>query len=83
MHMHSQVRDSASAHLPETPRKPFSSLPEIFDAQSVAVVGASSDPGKFGRQVLKTMFTKGFRRDLYAGRNRPPDKAELWVPPCC
>lgn len=47
-------------------QKAASSLAEIFDAQSVAVVGASADPGKAGYQVLKTLLTMGYQGQVFA-----------------
>jgi acetyltransferase len=47
-------------------QKAASSLAEIFDARSVAVVGASADPGKAGYQVLKTLLTMGYQGQVFA-----------------
>jgi len=41
-------------------------LAEIFDAKSVAVIGASADPGKAGYQVLKTLLTMGYQGQVFA-----------------
>ena len=41
-------------------------LAEIFDARSVAVVGASLDPGKSGHQILKSLLDHGFRGQIFA-----------------
>jgi acetate---CoA ligase (ADP-forming) len=41
-------------------------LSEIFEAKSVAVVGASNDPRKAGHQVLKTLLREGYAGEIYA-----------------
>lgn len=41
-------------------------LAEVFDAKSVAVVGASVDPGKSGHQILKSLLDHGFRGQIFA-----------------
>lgn len=41
------------------------SLREIFEAQSVAVVGASRDPFKAGHQVVRTLLTVGYEGRIY------------------
>jgi acetyltransferase len=46
--------------------KTVSPLLDIFDAKSVAVVGASADPGKAGYQVLKTLLTMGHQGRVFA-----------------
>jgi acetyltransferase len=46
--------------------KAIHSLSDIFDARSVAVVGASADPGKAGYQVLKTLLTMGYQGKVFA-----------------
>ena len=46
--------------------KAIHSLSDIFDAKSVAVVGASVDPGKAGYQVLKTLLTMGYKGKVFA-----------------
>ncbi|MCS7178035.1 MAG: acetate--CoA ligase family protein [Anaerolineae bacterium] len=55
------------------------SLREIFEARSVAVVGASKDPSKAGHQVVRTLLTAG-----YAGRIYPvnPNETEILGLPC-
>lgn len=41
------------------------SLRKIFEAQSVAVVGASRDPFKAGHQVVRTLLTVGYQGKIY------------------
>ena len=41
-------------------------MAEIFDAKSIAIVGASADPGKAGYQVLKTLLTMGYQGQVFA-----------------
>src|SRR5208282_4286700 len=41
-------------------------LAGIFDARSVAVVGASLDPGKSGHQILKSLLVHKYRGQIYA-----------------
>lgn len=55
------------------------SLREIFEAQSVAVVGASRDPFKAGHQVVRTLLSVG-----YAGKIYPinPNEKEILGLPC-
>ncbi len=55
------------------------SLREIFEAQSVAVVGASRDPFKAGHQVVRTLMSVG-----YLGRIYPvnPNESEILGLPC-
>jgi predicted CoA-binding protein len=47
-------------------QRPADSLSDIFDSKSVAVVGASADPGKAGYQVLKTLLTMGYQGQVFA-----------------
>ncbi len=55
------------------------SLREIFEAKSVAVVGASRDPFKAGHQVVRTLLAVG-----YAGKIYPvnPNEKEILGLPC-
>ena len=41
-------------------------MTKVFEAESVAVVGASKDPSKAGHQVLKTLLSDGYRGEIYA-----------------
>ncbi len=41
------------------------SLRRMLWARSVAVVGASADPGKFGNVLLKSLITGGFAGEIY------------------
>ena len=41
-------------------------LAGIFDAKSVAVVGASPDPGKSGHQILRSLLVHKYRGQIYA-----------------
>jgi acetate---CoA ligase (ADP-forming) len=41
------------------------SLREIFEARSVAVVGASKDPSKAGHQVVRTLLAAGYLGRIY------------------
>ncbi len=54
-------------------------LQQIFDARSVAVVGASRDPFKAGHQVVRTLLAVG-----YLGRVYPvnPNENEILGLPC-
>ncbi len=55
------------------------SLREIFEARSVAIVGASKDPSKAGHQVVRTLLAAG-----YLGRIYPvnPKESEILGLPC-
>ncbi len=55
------------------------SLREIFEARSVAVVGASRDPFKAGHQVVRTLLTAGYRGRVYPVN---PNEEELLGLPC-
>jgi len=55
-------------------------LLDIFDAKSVAVVGASADPGKAGYQVLKTLLTMGYEGQVFAVN---PREREILGVACC
>jgi|LSQX01.1.fsa_nt_gb acyl-CoA synthetase (NDP forming) len=41
------------------------SLDHFFNAESVAVIGASKDPGKAGNQILKNMLAVGYQGKIY------------------
>src|SRR5690554_3600685 len=41
------------------------SLDHFFNAESVAVIGASNDPGKAGNQILKNMIAVGYQGKIY------------------
>jgi acetyltransferase len=41
-------------------------LADSFNAKSVAVVGASRDPGKVGFQLLRTLLREGYRGRIFA-----------------
>ena len=43
----------------------MSSLQSLFNARSVAVVGASENPAKFGNIILKNIIDGGYRGDIY------------------
>lgn len=55
------------------------SLREIFEARSVAVVGASRDPFKAGHQVVRTLLTVGYRGRVYPVN---PNEKEILGLPC-
>ncbi|MBN1314946.1 MAG: CoA-binding protein [Anaerolineales bacterium] len=46
-------------------RLAFTALDQIFHAKSVAIVGASSNPKKFGYMTLETLVTAGYQGDIY------------------
>lgn len=51
----------------ETSRLPAGeALDAAFNAQSIAVVGASSDPRKLGHMVLKMILASGFEGEIHA-----------------
>ena len=54
-------------------------LTSLFNARSVAFVGASSDPGKWGFLTLKHMIDGGFRGKLYPVTPREPEILGLKV----
>lgn len=45
-------------------------LVSFFDAESVAVVGASATPGKIGHAILKSLLAGGYRGRVYAVNSR-------------
>lgn len=45
-------------------------LADVFEPRSIAVVGASNDPGKAGCQVLKTLLTEGFKGRIFPVNRR-------------
>lgn len=55
------------------------SLREIFEARSVAVVGASKDPFKAGHQVVRTLLTVGYIGKIYPVN---PSENEILGLPC-
>jgi len=55
------------------------SLREIFEAQSVAVVGASRDPFKAGHQVVRTLLSVGYPGKIYPVN---PGENEILGLPC-
>lgn len=55
------------------------SLREIFEAQSVAVVGASKDPSKAGNQVVRTLLSVGYPGKIYPVN---PGETEILGLPC-
>lgn len=44
----------------------MTTLNEIFEPQSIAVIGASKDPYKAGHQVLKLLLNEGYNGKVYA-----------------
>lgn len=40
-------------------------LKKVFNPKSVAVIGASSEPGKVGYQILNNIITNGFKGKIY------------------
>ena len=46
----------------------------LFEPRSVAVIGASDDPGKYGNRVMQSIISAGFKGDIY-GVN--PNVAEV------
>lgn len=56
------------------------SLREIFEARSVAVVGASRDPLKAGHQVVRTLLAVGYQGRIYPVN---PNESEILGLPCC
>ncbi len=55
------------------------SLREIFQARSVAVVGASQDPCKAGHQVVRTLLDAGYLGQVYPIN---PNEQEILGLPC-
>ncbi len=55
------------------------SLCEIFEARSVAVVGASKDPLKAGHQVVRTLLSVGYLGKIYPVN---PNEEEILGLPC-
>ena len=45
--------------------KTTETITRMFNAQSIAIVGASSDPGKFGYMTLNTLIEGGYEGRIY------------------
>lgn len=60
---------------------PLDALDAAFDARSIAVVGASTDPRKLGHMVLKMILGSGFDGPIYPINNRADDVlgVKAWV----
>jgi len=56
-----------------------SSLRQIFESRSVAVVGASKDPFKAGHQVVRTLLAAGYLGKIYPVN---PNEKEILGLPC-
>jgi len=61
----------AKVEMEESPRVPSESLPDtehldlFFNAQSVAVVGASTNPAKIGYSIVDSLLHQGYRGTIY------------------
>jgi acetyltransferase len=55
-------------------------LADIFNAESVAIVGASRDPGKIGFQLLRTLLHGGCGGRVLATN---PKESEILGSICC
>jgi len=47
------------------PRNKVQNLKKVFNPKSVAIVGASSEPGKVGYQILNNVLQNGFKGKVY------------------
>ena len=39
---------------------------ELFNPESIAIIGASSDPAKIGNMVLRNLIASGYSGNIYA-----------------
>lgn len=47
------------------PGQPVASVAELMSPRSVAIIGASEDPGKFGGRIFRTLVEQGFSGPIY------------------
>lgn len=52
---------------------PKSSLKELFEPSSLAVIGASSNPAKIGHEVLRNIIEGGYRGRIFPVNPRTPE----------
>ena len=52
---------------------PKSSLKELFEPSSLAVIGASSNPAKIGHEVLRNIIDGGYRGQIFPVNPRTPE----------
>jgi acetyl coenzyme A synthetase (ADP forming)-like protein len=70
---------SASVAAERSQKAAYASMKPIFAPQSIAVVGASRDPGHLGTTILHNLRNTGFRGSLYAVN---PNATEIDLIPC-
>ncbi|MBF0122862.1 MAG: acetate--CoA ligase family protein [Candidatus Omnitrophica bacterium] len=50
---------------PESPSVKIQNLKKVFNPETIAIVGASSEPGKVGFQILNNVIQNGFKGKIY------------------